>query len=71
MQSEEEHPLILKTDPAKLNDAIERLRILHPYDVPAITGWLADSAPDFAEWVARETGMAMELKKPRRPNFEN
>ena len=69
IQSEEEYPIILKTDPAKLSAAMDRLREIHPYDIPAITSWMADAAPDFADWVARETGTAIEAEKPRRPEF--
>jgi len=71
MQSEEEYPVIFKTDPEKLAEAMDRLRALHPYEIPAITGWVADAAPDFADWVARETGAVKEIEKPRRPVFKN
>lgn len=36
--------VVLKTDAALLDSAIQRLADLHPYEEPAITGWLCDSS---------------------------
>lgn len=54
MQTEREYPVVMKTSPAQLEDAITLLRQLHSYDVAAIAGWHAQAAPDFAEWVEGE-----------------
>jgi periplasmic divalent cation tolerance protein len=37
--------VLFKTTPERLDDVVERLGELHPYDTPAIIGWHADSAP--------------------------
>jgi periplasmic divalent cation tolerance protein len=36
--------VLFKTTSARLDDVIERLGELHPYDTPAIIGWHADAA---------------------------
>jgi periplasmic divalent cation tolerance protein len=41
----EEIGALLKTDAALLDQAVERLAVLHPYDTPAIMGWRCDSVP--------------------------
>jgi periplasmic divalent cation tolerance protein len=43
---------LLKTNAAVLQRAIARLAQLHPYDEPAIVGWLCDAAsPGTAAWL--------------------
>lgn len=37
-----EFGVLFKTTSARLEDVIERLGELHPYDTPAIMGWLVD-----------------------------
>ena len=44
--------VLLKTDQDILQQAIERLGELHPYDIPAIIGWCCDVAhPATAAWL--------------------
>lgn len=69
LQSEEEYPVLMKTSPEKLEQAMERLRELHSYDTPPVTGWLAAASPDFARWVGAETGISNEQKRGPRPTF--
>lgn len=53
VQSAAEVGVLFKTQAGLLDGATQRLAELHPYDVPAIIGWLADSAPDATrEWLA-------------------
>ena len=50
---------LLKTDAALLDQAIDRLGELHPYDTPAVMGWRCDSvASPTREWLSglREEG---------------
>lgn len=49
---DEEIGVIFKTDYALLDQAIERLGELHPYDIPAIIGWRCDAAhPATVAWL--------------------
>ncbi len=44
--------VLFKTTAGKLDDVIERLGELHPYDTPAIIGWHADAAhPATEAWL--------------------
>ncbi len=44
--------VLFKTTTDKLDDVIERLGELHPYDTPAIIGWHADAAhPATEAWL--------------------
>lgn len=45
-ESAAECAAVFKTDEAHLAGAIERLGALHPYEVPAIAGWVCDAAHD-------------------------
>lgn len=45
VQSGSEVGVLFKTHPALLDSATSRLAELHPYDTPAVCGWLAESAP--------------------------
>jgi periplasmic divalent cation tolerance protein len=48
--------VLFKTTAALLDDAVERLGKLHPYDTPAITGWRVDAAlPATIAWLAAAT----------------
>ena len=50
--SERELGVLFKTDERLLDNAIERLGALHPYDTPAIVGWRCDAAhPATREWL--------------------
>jgi periplasmic divalent cation tolerance protein len=45
--------VLFKTTSARLEDVIERLGELHPYDTPAILGWHADAAhPATLAWLS-------------------
>ena len=45
--------VLFKTTPERLDDVVERLGALHPYDTPAIIGWQADAAhPATFAWLA-------------------
>lgn len=49
-----EVPALFKTTDAVANRLVERLALLHSYDVPAITVWPIDRAlGEYAEWVER------------------
>jgi len=61
MQTEREYPVIMKSSAAKMEAAMQRLRQLHSYDIPAITGWQASAGPDFANWVNMGTQQSNKL----------
>lgn len=49
-----EVPGLFKTTDAVAARLVERLALLHSYDVPAITVWPIDRAlDDYADWIAR------------------
>ncbi len=51
-----ETAVLFKTCAARLDEAVERLGKLHPYDTPAILGWRADAAlPATVAWLASAT----------------
>lgn len=53
VQSGAEVGVLFKTHPDLLQAATSRLSELHPYDTPAICGWLADSTPlATRDWLA-------------------
>ena len=59
VQRANEVAAIFKTTAALLDRACEHLAILHPYDTPAIMGWLVDSAPHVTrDWLESVTGSA-------------
>ena len=53
--TEEEHPVLFKTGPDKVEAAMARIAELHCYDIPAILSWQAEAvhAP-FADWVSHQ-----------------
>lgn len=52
LQLDEEVTLFLKTTEAKLSQAIDRLRVLHTYDIPCITAWPIERGdPAFLKWI--------------------
>lgn len=54
----EECGALFKTDAARLDQAVERIAQLHPYDTPAVLGWRCHAAPAATRgWLARETGV--------------
>lgn len=51
-----ETAVLFKTSATRLDQAVERLGKLHPYDTPAILGWRADAAlPATVAWLASTT----------------
>ena len=50
-QEDTEYAALLKTDPDALVALTERIKTLHPYEVPAITCWHAQAIPEYADWV--------------------
>ena len=42
---------LFKTTEALLDKVVARLAAIHPYETPAITGWLADAAPVTLAWL--------------------
>lgn len=44
-----------KTAAVRARRLVERLDALHPYDVPAIEWWEAQTGPDVQKWVDDET----------------
>ena len=52
-----EVPVLFKTRADGAAALVERLGALHSYDVPAAVVWpIANSLPDYAEWVAEAIG---------------
>ena len=48
----EEFGVLFKTDGTMLDDAVQRLEQLHPYDAPAVMGWRCDAAgAATADWL--------------------
>ena len=45
VSSETESAVVFKTTAKHLNSLTERLEELHPYETPAIMGWLVDKTP--------------------------
>ncbi|HNR09020.1 MAG TPA: divalent-cation tolerance protein CutA [Saprospiraceae bacterium] len=48
---ETEYAALLKTDPEALVALTDRIKTLHPYEVPAITCWHTLAIPEYADWV--------------------
>lgn len=56
VQSAGEVGVLFKTQASLLASATSRLSEVHPYETPAICGWLVDSAPpETREWLAELT----------------
>ena len=56
IETETEHPLILKTRPDLAERAMAEIRRLHPFETPAILRLQADATPGYLDWIAAETG---------------
>jgi periplasmic divalent cation tolerance protein len=51
-ETSEEAGALFKTNSAALSAAIARIEALHPYDTPAVLGWVCDAAtPATQEWL--------------------
>jgi len=56
IQSEQEFMLILKTSTDRLRELTERIKNLHPYEVPEIVSLSVEEGHQpFLDWVERET----------------
>lgn len=56
VQREQEFMLILKTSTDRLRELIERIKTLHPYEVPEIVAVpVEEGHQPFLDWVERET----------------
>jgi periplasmic divalent cation tolerance protein len=54
-----EVPALFKTTAEGAEKLVQRLTLLHGYDVPAITVWPVERAPEsYAEWVANNVAEA-------------
>ncbi len=51
VQAQEEHPVLLKANLDKAEQARDRLAELHSYDLPAIVMWPATTDAPFAGWI--------------------
>lgn len=49
---------LFKTTAARLDPAMRKLRELHPYETPAITGWTVRADAATLAWLRDETGGA-------------
>ena len=62
VQSAAEVGVLFKTNGDLLEAATQRLAQLHPYDTPAICGWMADSVPEATRrWLA---GLSLDGEQP-------
>ena len=50
-----EIPALFKTVPAKAEALVARIRMLHSYDVPAVSHWPAETHEDYAAWLVSVT----------------
>lgn len=55
VETADEVVVLFKTAPVRVRRLVERLTMLHPYELPAIEWWEAAVAPAVEEWVALET----------------
>lgn len=52
LQLDEEYNVIMKTSEDVLNQAIDRIKELHHYDIPCITAWPVEAGDvDYLDWV--------------------
>jgi len=56
IEESHESAVLFKTTSQQAAALIDRLKELHPYEVPAIVGWPADTAyAPFANWITAQT----------------
>jgi periplasmic divalent cation tolerance protein len=55
-EQQSEYPVLFKTTEEQREMLMARLAQGHPYDIPAILSWTADSASPYALWVREMTG---------------
>lgn len=58
IQEAREFRLCIKTAATQARAAIDLIRAQHPYELPAIWWSAAQSSPEYAAWVAAQTGPA-------------
>ena len=51
LESSEEWRIQIKTHPQKLEALIHSIMAAHPYEIPEITSWIAETTSDYASWV--------------------
>lgn len=51
IQSSEEWKLQIKVQQSSLESILSTLRKNHPYDIPQIVHWLAESTVEYVDWV--------------------
>lgn len=57
ISEETEVAVLFKTDARLLGSAVKRIEELHPYETPAIVGWLADKAGEATgRWLGQLVG---------------
>lgn len=61
VESADEYTLTFKTSPARAQALVERIAQRHPYDVPEIVSWIADTTPSYAQWVQTETSVPIHV----------
>jgi periplasmic divalent cation tolerance protein len=56
VRDEPEVAMILKTREARLDELVEAVETLHPYDVPCVVAWPVDAGAEaYLAWVRDET----------------
>ena len=53
---EDEEVLIMKTSGEKVREVMERIREIHPYEVPEILYFRVDGSEDYISWVYEVMG---------------
>ncbi len=53
---EDEEVLIMKTSGEKVREVMERIREIHPYEVPEILYFRVDGSEDYISWVYEVVG---------------
>lgn len=56
LEKQREYPVLFKTHPAQRESLIAAIRDSHPYDLPAVIDWAAETTGDYARWVGDVTG---------------
>jgi periplasmic divalent cation tolerance protein len=56
VQSTREYMILIKTTTVRYSQAQDRIKTLHPYELPEIIGWLCTEASDeYTQWVIQNT----------------
>lgn len=55
VETADEVVALFKTAPIRVRRLVERLTMLHPYELPAVEWWEAAAAPAVEEWITLET----------------